>query len=154
VVSLTPLSAVLSCPATVTIPEGQTGATFQISTTVTSVEIMRQVRAELNGLRMTRNLIVYLPDIITLNASPKTVVGGNNSTGTITANGTAGNGFDVNLSSSGPQVIVPAMVTFNYGARTKDFTITTLPVTSTYVRVITATRNGRTRTVTITVTRP
>lgn len=150
-VILTDNSAALNTPPLLHFDEGQVSGQFQIGTTVTSVEIMRQVKATLNKSVATRNLIVLLPDLTMVNAVPKTVIGGNPSTGTLTANGTAGNGFIVNLASSGPQVVVPASVTFTYGQRTANFTINTLPVTGTQVKVITATRNGRTRTVTMTI---
>lgn len=153
-VTLSDDSAALNTPANLFIPEGEQVGQFDIGTTVTSVEIMRHVKATLNGSVMTRNLIVLLPDITMVNASPKTLVGGTTSTGTVTANGTAGNGFIVDLTSSGPQLIVPSSVTFTYGQRTKSFTIDTLPVTSTVTRYITASRNGRTRTVTLTITKP
>lgn len=147
-------SAALNTPASLFIPEGEQVGQFDIGTTVTSVQIMRHVKAMLNGSVMTRNLIVLLPDITMVSASPKTLVGGSNSTGTVTANGTAGNGFVVDLTSSGPQLIVPSSVTFTYGQRTKSFTINTLPVTANVSRYITATRNGRTRTVTLLITKP
>jgi len=153
-VNLSDDSAALITPTSVFVPEGQQAAQFQVGTTVTSVQIMRHVKATLNNSVMTRNLIVILPDITMVGAAPKTLVGGTTSTGTITANGTAGNGFIVDLTSSGPQLIVPPSVTFTYGQRTKTFTIETLPVTSTVLKYITATRNGRTRTVTLTITKP
>lgn len=150
-VILTDNSAALNTPPLLHFDEGQQVGQFQIGTTVTSVEIMRQVKATLNKTVATRNLVVLLPDLISISANPTTVIGGQPSTGTVTANGLAGNGFIVNLTSSGPQVVVPGSVTFTYGQSSKTFTIDTLPVTGTQVKYITATRNGRTRTVTITV---
>ncbi len=153
-VILTDNSAALNTPPSLHIEEGQSSGTFQIGTTVTSVEIMRQVKATINKSVATRNLVVLLPDLTSVTANPKTVVGGNPSTGTLTANGLAGNGFVVNLSSSGPQIVVPGSVTFTYGQSTANFTINTMPVTGTQVKVITATRNGRSRTVTMTILKP
>lgn len=153
VVTLTDNSAALITPATVTIPAGQTTATFQVMTTVTSVQIMRQVSATLSNSKMTRNLIVLLPDLTSIHAFPQSVRGGQMATGELRANGTAGNGFVVDLTSSGPQLIVPSSVTFTYGHSTAAFNINTLPVTGTFTRYITAKRNGRTRTVTMTIFR-
>lgn len=151
-ISLTDNSAALETPASLVIPEGQWSGTFQIGVLSSSVSIMRQVKAQYGASVMTRNLIVLLPDITGLTIAPKSVKGGNSSTGTITANGTAGNGFIVDLASNGPQALVPLTATFQYAHRTKDFTISTVPVSGTQVRIITASRNGRTRTASITIT--
>ncbi len=150
-ITLTDNSAALVTPPSLLIPEGQTVGTFQIQTLSTSVQIMRQVKAQLGSQIITRNLIVMLPDITTMTATPTTVIGGNPVNVTINANGTVGNGFTVTLAASGPEIVPPASVTFTYASRFNTFSMPTLDVTASRVRVLTATRNGRTRTVTITV---
>lgn len=152
VVTLTDNSAALITPASVTVPNNSATGTFSIGTTVTSVQITRTVTATLNGVSLTRNLIVLLPDITSITATPTTVKGGNPVSCTIFANGTPGNGFVVNLTSSGAPLSVPASVTFVYGKTSHTFPAMTAATASTQVKFITATRNGRTRTVTITIT--
>lgn len=152
VVTLSDNSAALITPSSVTVPNGAASATFSVGTTVTSVPITRSVTATLNGVSMTRNLNVLLPDITSITATPTTVKGGNPVSCTIFANGTPGNGFVVNLTSSGAPLSVPASVTFVYGKTSHTFNATTSATVSTQVKFITATRNGRTRTVTITIT--
>lgn len=151
-ITLTDNSAALDTPPSLLIPEGQNSGTFMVGALSSSVQIMRQVSARYGSQYMTRNLIILLPDITGLTISPKSVKGGTPSTGTITANGTVGNGFIVDLTSNGPQAQVPATTTFQYSHRNKAFTITTLPVTGTHVRIISASRNGRTRTSSVTIT--
>lgn len=151
-VTLTDNSAALVTPDSLVIPAGQSSGTFQVGALSSSVQIMRQVKATYNGQVMTRNLIILLPDIISLGLAPTSVKGGTSSVGTVTANGTVGNGFIVDLMSNGPQAMVPPTVTFVYARRSADFTISTAPVTGTVVRIISASRNGRTRTRSLTIT--
>lgn len=151
-ITITDNSAALITPATVTIPNGVGGTTFPIGTTASTVSITRTVTASLNGVSITRNLTLTLPDITKMTASPTTVKGGTDIPVTIHANGTPGNNFVVNLTSSGAPLFVPATVTFTYAQSTKVFTATTAVTASTQVKFITATRNGRTRTITFTIT--
>lgn len=151
-VTLTDNSAALVTPSSLVIPEGQSSGTFQVAALSSSVSIMRQVKATYNGQVMTRNLIILLPDIISLGLAPASVKGGTAVVGTVTANGTVGNGFIVDLTSNGPQAQVPSSITFVYARRSHAFSIQTLPVTGTVVRIITASRNGRTRSRSLTIT--
>jgi len=152
VVAISDNSAALNTPTSVTIPSGVGGITFPIGTTATSVEITRTVTATFNGTSITRSLTVTLPDITFMSADPKTVKGGTSIPVTIHANGLPGNNFIVNLTSSGAPLFVPPTVTFTYAQSSKVFTATTAPTASTQVKYITATRNGRTRTITFTIT--
>lgn len=152
VITITDNSAALITPTTVTIPNGVGGTTFPIQTTASTVSITRTVTASLNGVSITRNLTLTLPDITKLTAPTNTVQGGQNVQVTVHANGLPGNNFIVNLTSSGAPLSVPATVTFTYAQSTKTFTATTAPTASTQVKFITATRNGRTRTITFTIT--
>lgn len=152
VITITDNSDALVTPATVTVPNGVSGITFPIGTTASTVSITRTVTASLNGVKITRSLTLDLPDITMLSASPTTVKGGTSIPVTVHANGTPGNGFVVNLTSSGAPLFVPASTTFSYGQSTKVFTATTQATATTQVKFVTATRNGRTRTITFTIT--
>ncbi|NUR78493.1 MAG: hypothetical protein HOQ28_19680 [Thermoleophilia bacterium] len=92
----------------------------------------------------------------TMDINPATVVGGNNSSGTVVLSTPApANGAVVTLSSSNPAVAsVPATVTVPPVGFTGSFTITTSPVSANVTVVITASYNGTTRTGTLTVTPP
>lgn len=146
-------SELLQTPASFTIPEGAISGTFPVGTLTTSVEVMRQVTLTYKAQKMTRNLIILPADISSLTIAPKTIKGGTNATGTITLNGTAGNGFVVNVSSNGPEVVVPATVTVPYSKSFANFQVQTLPVNNGRTRIVTITRNGRTRTFAVVITK-
>lgn len=152
-VSLVSNSTVVQVPATFTIPEGQTVGTFPVAASTTSVEVMRQVALTYKNQKMTRNLVVLPADISNLTISPKTIKGGTNATATINLNGNAGTGFVVNVSSNGPEVIVPATVNIGYGKKSAMFVVRTTAVTSGRTRIVTISRNGRTRTFAVVVTK-
>lgn len=151
-IQLTPSDAFIRCPASVTIPEGSTQATFDITTGVNRVETTRQIKATFGLLQKTRNLTIYPADLASVKVEPSTIVGGTDAVGTVVANGGAAADFIVNLTSSGPEVIVPSSVTIPITKKQVTFTVSTLAVTGTRTRFITATRNGRTRTATVLVT--
>lgn len=145
-VNLVDNSEVIDCPPTATIPEGATSVSFAIPTLTTSATLQRQVVLTYKNQKMTRNLTVLTADIASLTVDPKTIKGGTSATATITLNGNAGSNFVVNVSASGEEVLVPATVTVPYGQKTKTFTVNTTPVNNGRTRIITITRNGRTRT--------
>lgn len=72
-------------------------------------------------------------------ASPNPVVGGNNSTGTVTLTGTASTALTVTLSSNSDRAVVPASVTIPAGQSSATFTVTTLGVNANTTARITAT---------------
>lgn len=152
-VNLADNSEVINSPDTVTVPLGATSVSFPISTLTTSVQLQRQVTLTYKTQKMTRNLTVLTADIASLTVAPQTIKGGTSATATITLNGNAGSNFVVNCSASGPEVIVPSTVTVNYGQKTKTFTVNTTPVNNGRTRIITITRNGRTRTFAVVITK-
>lgn len=152
-VSLAANSTVLQVPATLTIPEGSISGTFPVTTSTTSVQVTRTVSMTFKGQKMTRNLVILPADIASISVAPSTVKGGLSATATIKLNGNAGSSFVVNASSNGPEVIVPATVTVPYGKYEWTFTVRTTAVTSGRTRIITISRNGRTRTCAIVVTK-
>ena len=90
----------------------------------------------------------------TFETNPSTVVGGNQSSGTVVLSvGAPEGGAQIALSSSNPAVAsVPATVTAPTLSFTGTFAITTSPVVTTTTVTITAAYNGATRTATVTVT--
>lgn len=152
-VNLTPNSSVLQVPATVTVPQGQTTVTFPVNTATTSVEVMRQVALTFGNQKMTRNLVVLPADIASLTVNPKQFKGGTSATATIQLNGNAGSNFVVNASANGEEVSVPATITVPYSQKSRTFTVSTAPVSTGRTRIITISRNGRTRTFAIVITK-
>ena len=87
------------------------------------------------------------PALMGLGVSPGEVRGGGSATGTVFISPAApAGGTTVVLSNSNPSVAsAPASVTVPAGATQATFTITTVPVTSSFTAVITATLNGNSR---------
>jgi len=83
--------------------------------------------------------------------NPSTVVGGNNSTGTVTLSAIAQNTTVVSLKSNNSVATVPASVTVPAGAISANFTVSTTPVSVTTSALITATLGSVSRTATLTV---
>lgn len=78
-----------------------------------------------------------------LSFSPNPVVGGNNSTGTVTLSGAApSGGVLVSLVSSDTHAVVPPIVTVSAGQNSSQFTMNTVPPGGQVNATITATANG------------
>ncbi len=89
--------------------------------------------------------------LLSISASPGTVVGGNPSAGTVTLTSAAPAGSAaVALSSAGSAVSVPASVTVSPGASSATFGITTAAVANQTLTTLTASYNGVTKTTTLT----
>ena len=139
-------------PASITVAAGARSAAFTITTTPVAVNTSVTVSGTL-GVTLTTTLTVNAPTLSTLTRTPTSVVGGNNSTGTVTLNGAAPTGgVSVTLQSSNTAAAqVPANVAIPAGSRSATFTITTSGVASSTSVTITAVY-GTTRTTTLTVT--
>jgi hypothetical protein len=146
-------TAAVTVPAGVTVAAGATTATFAVTTsgvaTNTSVTITGTY-----GVSKSATLTVNAAILSTLTITPTSVVGGNNSTGTVTLSGKApSSGAVVNLASSNTSVAtVLATVTVPSGATSATFTITTRGVASSSSSTISATYAGVTKTSVLTVT--
>ena len=145
-------TAVAQVPASVTVAAGATTATFTVTTTpiTTSTQV---VISGTYGVTRNATLTVNAPTLSSVTRSPSSVVGGNNSTGTVTLNGPApAGGVVVTLQSNNTVVAqVPVSVSIAAGSRTATFTITTTAVATQTSVTISATY-GATRTTTLTVT--
>lgn len=139
-------------PASVTVPAGSTSATFTVTTLGVAASTSSTITGTL-GVSASATLTVTAASLSSVTRSPSSVVGGNNSTGTVTLNGAAPpTGAVVTLSSSNTSAAqVPASVTIVAGAKSATFTITTTPVTANTSVTISGTY-GVTRTTTLTVT--
>jgi len=144
-------SAAAQVPPTVTISGGSKAATFTITTTPVAASASVTITA-IYGVTRTTTLTVNSATLSSLTRSPSSVVGGNNSTGTLTLNGAApAGGATVTLSSSNTSAAqVPRSVTIGAGSTTATFVITTSGVASSTSVTITAVY-GTTKTTTLTV---
>jgi hypothetical protein len=144
-------TAAASVPSSVTVAAGRTSATFAVTTHAVGSNTSATITGTLGASR-TATLTVNVATLSSISRSPTSVVGGANSTGTVTLNGAApAGGALVTLQSSNTAAAqVPASVTIAAGSTSATFTITTTPVTANTSVTITGTY-GIARTTTLTV---
>ena len=132
--------AVLSVPATVTVPSNATSTTFQVETNPTATEQTVTLTGNYNGVNKTDTIIVRPPNVVTFKIVLTFCAGGRSVTGTVTLNGDApAGGRTVNLTDNSAFATMPSSVLVTQGTRSKSFTINTSAVTSTQTVTVTAT---------------
>ncbi|MES2463303.1 MAG: collagen-binding domain-containing protein, partial [Armatimonadota bacterium] len=145
--------------STVTVPAGQTSATFPISTAAVTSRAVVTFTASWNGDSKTAQLIVNpppLPQVTALAVNPISVRGGVSSTGTVTLSAAAPgpNGALVSLSDTSSAAATPVSVTVAAGATQASFSITTVPVRTSTPVTLTAAYNGSQASAVLTVEPP
>ena len=154
VVNLTSPSANISFPPSVTIPAGQTTATFTITTQPVDLQTTAVVSATPSN-NQTATLTINPAALSGLSLNPTTLQGGASSAATVTLGSPAGpSGIVVNLTSSNSAASVPATVTVSPGQTTGTFSISTSPVDASTGVSITASYGANAFTQTLTVTPP
>lgn len=148
--------SIFSTPASVSIPAGQTSATFPGNASVVSSAFTGNVIAKLGGTQRIGTITIQPgPLVQSLVLSPTTVVGGNSSTGTIILSKPAPvGGTRVNLSDNHGAVTVPAFVTIPEGQIQGVFLTSTVPVVSPLTASITAAAPGSSRSANLGVLAP
>ena len=133
--------AVATTAPSVTVPAGQTSATFDVVTTAVSMPAAVTVSASANGVGQTRLLTVVPTSLQSLTLLPSSIGAGNTATGEVRlSNPAPAGGIFVSLSSNNTNMAtVPATVTISGGAVTATFPITTLPIELTSGTTINAT---------------
>ena len=153
----------VATPASVTIPAGQTNASFPIQTVTTGVTTPVNVSASYGGATKTATLTVSAPSqnipISSVTLAPGTVVGGSNTGVRLTVNLSAGapaEGATIMLASSNPAVVnVPRTIRANFSGQTSAFTDVVATTVSAPTQVsITATYGGSSQSAILTVTPP
>lgn len=129
-------TSLLRPPATVSIPEGGTGATFTIATSAVASSVIATIDSgtENDGYHAPRLSVILTPpggatlppSLAALTLSPATVLGGSTTTGTVTLTAPApAGGAVIPLSGSlEGQVVTPPSVTVPAGSTSATFTIT------------------------------
>src|SRR3990172_9512937 len=154
--------SVATVPATVTVPGGNTSATFPVTTTAvpssTAVDISAVYGGGAQSSPLTMDPPAYPPPValVSLSLSPSSVVGGSGSTGTVTLSGPApSGGVVVTLSSGNPSVAtVPGNVTVASGSTSATFAVTTSVVTASTSVTVSASYAGVTQSSPLTVNPP
>jgi hypothetical protein len=153
VISLSIGDPSVSVPATVTIPEGTTSATFTVTTTPVASATTAVITAAFGGVTQTATITVEPPVLTSLTLNPSSTTGGSSSTGTVTLTGPASaGGAVVALSSSNTSVAtVPSSITVSPGFTNATFTVSTSPVLCSNAATISASFSGVTLTANLTV---
>ena len=131
-------------PASVTVPAGQTTASFSIGTSAVTATTNVRISAAFNGASLATDITLF--PLLAQVSFPGNVAGGTPATGTVTLSAAApAGGASVALSSANPSLAaVPASVTVPAGQTSASFTATTAPVTQTTAVNISASLNGTT----------
>ncbi|MCX7800359.1 MAG: S8 family serine peptidase [Fimbriimonadales bacterium] len=148
-VELSSSSSLVSVPATVLVPQGQSSAEFSVSAPVVPSSAQTvTVTAKLGSTSESANVRVA-PAAMWLTATPGVLT--SNATGTVTLNLAAAPAVNtvVRLRSSNSKLRVPSSVTIPAGATSVTFTVRATRLTRTESAVIRATGAGRTASVTI-----
>jgi len=148
-------TSLATVPAAVTVPAGQTAATFTVTAGTVATNTVVSISATTNGSTTSANLTVTPPpaalSAVTLN--PSSIFGAVTSTGTVTLTSAApAGGAVVTLASSNTTAAtVPVNVTVPAGATSATFTITGRALTTAATTTITTTYSGVSRTAVLTV---
>jgi hypothetical protein len=145
----------ITVPATVTIPQGASQATFTINSSSVTSATTGAITATVLGATAQSSLTLE-PALSSISVTPTSVPGGANATLVIYlgANAPTG-GWQVNLSSGNPSVAsVPATVTLPAGTRYLQVRVTTNPQCSNTPITLTASSGASTLNTTLTVTLP
>lgn len=136
----------IEMPTSVTIAEGESSASFNIQTTVTTLggfksAIAVDVQASFGGSTQSATLTVNPPlSISSLAVAPGSVTGGNAATGTVTLNGVAPEGGAlVTLASDSPAASLPPSIVVPAGQSTATFGVKTNVVTASVTATLSAT---------------
>ena len=160
-IALSSASNAITVPASITVAQGASAATFGIATSAVAQLTTATLSASYGGVTKTTTFTVNPPPppappaLAMLQLSPSTVIGGGTSTATVALAGPApSGGAIIVLKSSKPSLAsVPANVVVPAGATSASFTVTTAARRSTDTAQISATYAGKTRTATLTVRR-
>ncbi|HEV7894095.1 MAG TPA: hypothetical protein VGP08_25995 [Pyrinomonadaceae bacterium] len=136
----------IQMPQSVTVAEGDTSASFTVSTGATTLNgftrpALVDVQAAYGDTTQTASLAVAPPLSLTaLGVAPGNVTGGTNATGTVTLSGPApAGGALVTLSSNSAAALVPASVLVPAGLTSASFNVQTNTVTAFTTATLTAT---------------
>ena len=136
-------ASVLPIPAAVTVAEGQTSTSVQVTSVPTQERSTVIVSASTASQSAMTTVLVDAPSPANVTLNPTSVNGGTVATGTITLNGPGpAGGYEVTLASSSAVATVPASIVIAAGQTTGTFDIATRGVQQNTTVTITATANN------------
>ncbi|HEX8492135.1 MAG TPA: M12 family metallo-peptidase [Pyrinomonadaceae bacterium] len=152
VVTLTDTLAATTLPASVTIAAGTTSKTFTITTVPVSADQTGTVTAKLGAVTKTATLTVRRIGVLSVTAGPNPIIGGDAVMGRVTLECAAGpGGITVTLSDNVAATTFPASIVVPAGATSQAFQITTVAVAARQSGTLTATANGISKSVAVSV---
>jgi sugar lactone lactonase YvrE len=155
VVDLRSASSNVTVPSTVTIAAGATTATFTVSTVPVKKSESAMIQAYAAGVKVSANITITATSVVSVTLNPTSVVGGLNSTATVTLNGVAPvGGTTVQIYSTNVNASVPVSVTVPAGTKTVTFPVTTVVVSANTTASIAAKYLGTTKFATLTIASP
>jgi hypothetical protein len=146
-------TSLASVPPSVTIPAGQTSATFTANTAPVTQTTAVAISASLAGTTVNTNLfLVVSRAVASVTLNPSNVVGPASSTATVTLRSASGGSAVVNLASSNTVfATVPFSVVVPSGQVSATFTVNAAQVTQLTTVVISATYEDVTQSATLTI---
>lgn len=146
-------TSLVTVPASVTVPAGQTSATFTATTAPVTQTTAVAITASLAGATVSTNLfLVVSRAVASVTLNPSTVIGPAASTATVTLRSASGGNAVVELASSNTSVAtVPFSVVVPSGQASATFTVNAAQVTQTTAVAISATYENVTQSATLTV---
>ena len=131
VINLSTSDVSASVPATVTVAAGATTANFGVSTVGSAITTTVNVIASAAGGKASAVLTITPIQVTSMTINLTPVVGGNQTSGTVTLNGPAPTGgMGISLTTSNGTAVVPLNVEVAAGSTTGTFTINTIGVST------------------------
>jgi hypothetical protein len=146
-------TSLVTVPPSVTVPAGQTTATFTANTAQVTQTTAVVVSASAAGTTVSTNLFLVVSRAVSsVTLSPSTLIGPGSSTGTVTLRSAASANAVVELTSSNSVfATVPFSVVVPSGQTSTTFTVNAAQVTQTTSVVISATYENVTKSATLTI---
>ncbi|MFM7187615.1 MAG: beta strand repeat-containing protein, partial [Armatimonadota bacterium] len=151
VVAVSSSSTRVVVPATVTIPEGQTSATFTATTVPTATATPVTVTASARGVVLNKGITITAPVVVSVTSNPANITGSNTGTATVTLDGPAPSAWVLTVTSDNPVLgfglaagvpVTTRTTSVATGSRTVNVGINTLYVTANTAVNVTAARAG------------
>ncbi len=151
-VALTSSNPAASVPVSVSIGTGQTTASFVGSSTAVPKDTAASITAKIGTSTRATNLTVLAPKLLSLSASPTSLLAGTVCVATVTVDAPAPvGGAVIKLTSSSPAVLAPPTITIPVGKLTASIDLPSIAVKSVTTVTIKASLGTMTKAVIVTV---
>lgn len=154
-VTLLSSGSAVTVPNSIIVPGGATSATFTVSATGVAKSTTITLTAGIGSSAKSEKLTVVPATLSSLTMSVASIIGGNDSVGTVSLSGPAGpGGFMISLKSSSSAITTPSSVTVAAGQTSAIFIAKCSAVNEATKAVITGTLSGKSESAHITVLPP